>query len=109
LRPTTAAAAAACTIERAARQAGPARACRAAVKKNQESELNKDEIVRLQSYLRKTLGAPSLEVRAQAKKGDMAEVFIRGKFVATLYRIVDDGEVEYQFQMAILEMDLEGA
>jgi hypothetical protein len=39
----------------------------------------------------------------------MAEVFVGGEFVATLYRIEDEGEVEYQMQMAILEMDLEGA
>ncbi len=71
--------------------------------------MTKEEIVRLQSYLRRTLGAPSLEVRPQPKKPDMAEIFIRGDFIATLYKIVEDGETEYQFQMAILEMDLEEA
>jgi hypothetical protein len=69
--------------------------------------VTKEEIVRLQNYLRKTLGAPSLEVRPQPKKADMAEIFIRGDFIAALYRIEDDGEIEYQLQMAILEMDLE--
>ncbi len=39
----------------------------------------------------------------------MAEVFINNEFVATLYKIEEDGETEYQFQMAILEMDLEDA
>ena len=48
-------------------------------------------------------------MKAQPKKQDMAEVFVAGEFVATLYRIEEDGEVEYQVQMAILEMDLEGA
>lgn len=71
--------------------------------------MKKDELVRLQAYLRKTFGTPSLEVKAQPKKQDMAEVFVAGEFVATLYRIEEDGEVEYQVQMAILEMDLEGA
>lgn len=71
--------------------------------------MTKDELARLQSYLRKTFGAPSLEIKAQPKKADMAEVFIGGDFVATLYKIVEDGEVEYQLQMAILEMDLEEA
>lgn len=67
------------------------------------------EIAKLQNYLRSTFGAPSLEVRPQPKKQDMAEIFIRDEFVATLYRIDEDGETEYQFQMAILEMDLDGA
>lgn len=71
--------------------------------------MTKTEIERLQKYLRKTFGAPSLEVRPQPKKADMAEIFIASEFVATLYKIVEDGETEYQFQMAILEMDLEEA
>ncbi len=71
--------------------------------------MTKDELARLQSYLRKTFGAANLEVKAQPKKNDMAEIFINGDFIATLYRIEEDGEVEYQVQMAILEMDLEEA
>ncbi len=70
--------------------------------------MKKDELARLQSYLRKTFGAPSLEVRPQPKKDDMAEVFINNEFVAALYREVEDGETSYQLQMAILDMDLEG-
>jgi len=70
--------------------------------------LKKDELLRLQNYLRKTFGTPTLEVRAQPKKEDMAEVFIGGEFIATLYREVEEGETSYQFQMAILDMDLEG-
>jgi len=69
--------------------------------------LKKDELARLQAYLRKTFGAPKLEVRAQPKKDDMAEVFIADEFVATLYREVEEGETSYQFQMAILDMDLQ--
>lgn len=71
--------------------------------------MTKEELNRLQGYLRKTFGAPTLEVRPQPKKADMAEIFINGDFVAALYRIDEDGEVEYQLQMAILEMDLEEA
>ncbi|SFV39025.1 DUF3126 family protein [Hyphomicrobium facile] len=70
--------------------------------------MKKEELARLQSYLRKTFGATSLEIRPQPKKDDMAEVFINGEFVATLYREVEEGETSYQFQMAILDMDLEG-
>ncbi|ADJ23598.1 conserved hypothetical protein [Hyphomicrobium denitrificans ATCC 51888] len=70
--------------------------------------MKKDELAKLQAYLRKTFGAPSLEVRPQPKKDDMAEVFINGEFVAALYREEDEGEISYQLQMAILDMDLEG-
>lgn len=71
--------------------------------------MKKDELAKLQAYLRKTFGTAKLEVKAQPKKDDMAEVFINGDFIATLYREVDEGETSYQFQMAILEMDLEEA
>ncbi|MDX2289546.1 MAG: DUF3126 family protein [Hyphomicrobiaceae bacterium] len=71
--------------------------------------MDKSEIGKLQAYLRKTFGAPSLEVKPQPKKKDMAEIFIAGEFVATLYKIVEDGETEYQFQMAILADDLSEA
>jgi hypothetical protein len=69
--------------------------------------VTKEELARLENYLRKTFGTASLEVRAQPKKNDMAEIFVNGDFIATLYRIEEDGELEYQVQMAILEMDLE--
>lgn len=71
--------------------------------------MKKDELAKLQAYLSKTFGAAKLEVRPQPKKEDMAEVFIGGEFVATLYREVDEGETSYQFQMAILDVDLEEA
>lgn len=71
--------------------------------------MTKEELTRLENYLRKTFGTASLEVRAQPKKNDMAEIFVNGDFIATLYRIEEDGELEYQVQMAILEMDLEEA
>ncbi len=70
--------------------------------------MKKDEIARLQAYLRKTFGAPTLEVRPQGKKDDRAEVCINDEFVAALYREVEEGETSYQLQMAILDMDLEG-
>lgn len=70
--------------------------------------MKKDEMARVQTYLRKTFGTPTLEVKAQPKKDDMAEVFIGGEFVAALYREVEDGETSYALQMAILDVDLEG-
>jgi len=70
--------------------------------------VNPQEVARLQAYLRKTFGSRNLEVRARPKKNDSAEVFIADEFIAVLFREEEDGEVSYQFQMAILELDLEG-
>jgi hypothetical protein len=71
--------------------------------------VKKDELARLEAYLRKTFGTKTLTVRARPKKDDSAEVYIGDDFTAVLYREEEDGEVSYQFQMAILEMDLEEA
>jgi hypothetical protein len=69
--------------------------------------MDKEELARLQAYLRKTFGTPNLEVRARPKKTDSAEVFIGDEFIAVLFREEEDGETSYQFQMAILDLDLE--
>ena len=71
--------------------------------------MNTDEVARLQSYLRKVFKTPNLDVRARPKKNDSAEVFIGDEFIAVIFREEEEGEVSYQFQMAILDMDLEQA
>jgi hypothetical protein len=71
--------------------------------------VTKDELTRLQSYLKKTFGTANLTVRARSKKDDSAEVYIGDDFIAVLFREEEDGEVSYQFQMAILELDLANA
>ena len=67
------------------------------------------EIVRVQAYLRKVFGAKTLSVRARPKIKDSAEVYVGDDFIGTLTVDKEDGELCYQFQMAILEMDLEDA
>jgi hypothetical protein len=67
------------------------------------------ELVKVQTYLRKVFGAKTLSVRARPKIEDSAEVYIGDEFIGTLTRDEDEGELCYQFQMAILEMDLEEA
>jgi hypothetical protein len=59
--------------------------------------------------MRKVFGAKTLSVRARPKVKDSAEVYVGEEFVGTLTRDEDEGELCYQFQMAILDMDLEDA
>jgi hypothetical protein len=73
------------------------------------THVNQEEVARLQAYLRKIFGTPSLDVRLRPKKKDSAEVFVNGEFIAVLFREEEEGEVSYQFQMAILDLDLEQA
>ena len=64
-------------------------------------------MVRVQAYLRKVFANKTGSVRARPKIKDSAEVYVGEEFVGTLTRDEEEGELCYQFQMAILELDLE--
>lgn len=65
-----------------------------------------DEIKKLESYLRRVFGNNSLSVKARPRKDDSAEVFISEEFIGVIYRDEEDGELSFNFSMAILEVDL---
>jgi len=69
--------------------------------------MKREEITRLEGYLQRKFELPKLEVRPRQKQDDSAEVYIAGEFIGVIYRDDDDEDLSYQFQMAILEMDLE--
>jgi len=69
--------------------------------------VKRDEILRLESYLRKTFKLDTIEVRQRPKKDDSAEVYIADEFIGILFRDDEDDDLSYQFQMAILEFDLQ--
>ena len=66
-----------------------------------------EEIAKLQAYMRKVLKSPTMEVRKRVKKNDSAEVYIGGEFIGVVSRDDEDGELSYNFDMAILDSDLE--
>lgn len=68
--------------------------------------MTRDELSQLETYLRKTFKTETIEIRARPKKKDSAEVYIDDEFIGVIYRDDEDGEVSYQFQMAILDFDL---
>lgn len=67
----------------------------------------KNDIPRVQRYLRQLFRTEELRVVPHARKKDMAEVFIGDEYIAPLYREEEDGEVSFQLQIAILDVDLE--
>lgn len=64
------------------------------------------EVARLQQYFRTKFGLSNLTVRGRPNKKDSAEVFFGDEFIGVIFRDDEDGEVSYDFNMAILEMDL---
>ena len=68
--------------------------------------MTRDEILKLEHYLKKVFRLPDIQVRQRPRKDDSAEVFVDEEFIGVIFRDEDEGEVAYQFQMSILDYDL---
>ncbi len=66
-----------------------------------------DEIVKLTKFMRAKFQLASLSVRKRPMKDDSAEVYIGEEFIGVIFRDDEDGELSYNFSMAILVFDLE--
>ncbi len=69
-------------------------------------EITPDELIRIQAYLRSKFGNEGLAVRPRAQTHDSIEVILNGEFIGVVYKDEDEGEVSYDFNMAILDIDL---
>lgn len=70
--------------------------------------MNPTEIAKIQAYLQNKFGQPGILLRTR-KTNDSVEVLLNGEFLGVIYRDEDEGEVSYDFNMAILEIDIEDA
>ena len=66
-----------------------------------------EEIKKLTRFLRTKFELPKIEVRRRPQKTDSAEVYIGEEFIGVIFRDEEDGELSYNFSMAILDFDLE--
>ncbi len=69
--------------------------------------MDRNEILKLEKYMRTTFRLDTIEVRQRPQKDDSAEVYIGDEFIGVMFRDDDDDDLSYSFQMAILEFDLE--
>ena len=69
--------------------------------------MKKEELSKLQKYLCGVFKHDAIEIRARPRKDDSAEVYIADEFIGVIYRDDEDEDLSYNFQMAILEFDLE--
>lgn len=68
--------------------------------------MDSNEIARLQQYLQGKFSVPNLTIRGRPNKDDSAEVYLGDEFIGVIFRDDEDGDVSYDFNMAILEIDL---
>ena len=69
--------------------------------------MNVQEIKKIDAYLKRLFDNPKIRVVPRPKKDDSAEVYIGEEFIGVLFVDDEDEDKSYNFQMAILETDLD--
>lgn len=64
-----------------------------------------DEIVKLEAYFKRIFN-PNMVIKARPRKDDSAEVYLGDEFLGIVFRDDEDGDLSYNFSMAILDVDL---
>lgn len=66
-----------------------------------------EEIRKLEAYFKRTFQNPTLQVRARPQKKDSCELYVGEEFLGIIFRDEEEGELSYNFSMAILDIDLD--
>ncbi len=66
-----------------------------------------DELAKLTKFFREKFNNPALVAKSRPKQNDSAEIYIGDEFLGVIFRDEEDGELSYNFSMAILDIDLE--
>lgn len=65
-----------------------------------------EEIKKLEAYFKRTFQNPTLQVRARPQKKDSCELYVGEEFLGIIFRDDEDGDLSYNFSMAVLDIDL---
>lgn len=66
-----------------------------------------DELAKLTKYFQTQFNTTAITVRKRPQKNDSGEVYMGEDFLGVIFRDEEDGELSYNFSMAILDFDLE--
>ncbi len=69
--------------------------------------MNRQELLKLEAFFRRRFAMQSISVKQRPQKDDSAEVYIGDEFVGVVFRDDEDGDLSYNFTMAILDIDLD--
>ena len=69
-------------------------------------EIQPEEVSRLQTYLQNRFKNTGFALKMREKAKDSVEVLLDGEFIGLIYK---DEDGDFNFDMAILEIDLPGA
>ena len=69
--------------------------------------LTEEEMSKIQQYLRQLFWNPDITLRPSSSKDGPAEVYIGKEFVGVIYKNDDEGEISFDWNMSILNEDIE--
>jgi Protein of unknown function (DUF3126) len=69
--------------------------------------VNKEELQKIEAYMRRLFSNGAIKVAARPKKNDSAEVYIGDEFIGVVFVDDEDGDRSFSFNMSILDTDLE--
>ena len=72
------------------------------------AEIQPEEVSRLQAYLQDKFKNNGFALKMRDKAKDSVEVLLNGEFIAVIYKDDEEGDISFDMNMAILEMDLPG-
>ncbi len=68
--------------------------------------MNKSDIDRVQTYLRRLFGTERINLIVPARSGMSVEVAVNDEIIGTIHKDTDDGETSYAVHITVLEEDL---
>ena len=66
-----------------------------------------DELAKLTKFMQAKFNNAGLSVRKRPQKNDSGEVYVGDEFIGVIFKDEEDGDLSYNFSMAILDIDLE--
>ena len=69
--------------------------------------MNHPEIIKLQKFLQQKFNNRAIDVRPRNKQNNSVEVYIGDEFLGLIFLDDEDGDRSYNFNMAILDVDLD--
>ena len=64
------------------------------------------ELARVQKYLQNKFGNQNIRLRERMQSDGSVEVYLGEEFIGVIYKDEEEGDVSYDFNMSILEIDL---
>ncbi len=68
--------------------------------------MNKTDVERVQTYLRRLLGPARINIIPPSKAGLSVEVAVDDEVIGTIHKDTEEGETSYSVHLTILEEDL---